>query len=106
MRSTASLAEARKIRLHRFLFPQNRERFPENPRRPQVGRHDDSVMHPFAIASRGYHARSPEIGEMPGNLGLALPENLDEVADADLPSVYEVQEPEARAIGERRKQQR
>jgi hypothetical protein len=103
LRSTASLAETRKIRLHRFLFPQNRKRFPENPRRPQVGRHDDSVVHPFAFASRSYDAHASKVREMPRNLGLALPENLDEVADAHFPSVHEVQKPQTSAIRERRK---
>lgn len=91
MRSAASLAEACKIRAHRFLIPQNREGFAENLRRAQVGGHDDSVVHPFAFASRSYDAGSAEVGEMARNLGLALPKNLDEVANTDLLPVHEVQ---------------
>ncbi len=41
---------------------------------------------------------------MPGDLGLALAEDLDEVADAHLPSIHEVQQPQTGAIGERRKE--
>src|SRR5208337_2168149 len=66
--------------------------------------HNDSVVHPFALAARRYHTRPAQICKVSRNLGLALPEDLDEIADAHFPSVHEVQQSQASAIAERRKQ--
>ena len=41
---------------------------------------------------------------MPRYLGLALLQNLDEVADADLSAVHQVEQPETRAVGQSGKQ--
>ena len=104
-RYTASLAEPRKIRLHRFLFPDNGDRLAKDPGCTVMGRHYDPVVHPFALAPRRHHARPPQIRKMPGDLRLALSQDLNEVADADLPSVHQVQQPQPGAIGERREKQ-
>src|SRR5579862_7087055 len=62
-------------------------------------------MHPFALASRRHNSRPSEISKVPRNLGLALSEYLNEVADANLPSVHEVQQPQTGAICQRGEQQ-
>jgi len=41
---------------------------------------------------------------MPGYLGLALLEDLDEVADADLAAVHEIEQAEAGVVGQRREE--
>src|SRR5579859_1950654 len=62
-------------------------------------------MHPFALTARCDDSHAAQIRKMPGNLGLALAEYLDEVADTDFPSIHEVEEPQAGAVGERGKEQ-
>ena len=58
-------------------------------------------MHPLPFPACGDDPSTAEVGEVPGNLRLALAENLDEVADADLAAVHQVEEAQARAVGQR-----
>jgi hypothetical protein len=57
-------------------------------------------MHPLALASRGNNAGTSQIGQVTRNLGLALPENLDKVANAHFSAAHQVQQPESGAIRE------
>lgn len=50
--------------------------------------------------------RAPQVSQVARNLGLALAQNLNEIADAHLPAVHQVQQPEPGAVTERGKQQR
>jgi len=67
-------------------------------------RHNNSVVHPLAFPAGSNHAGATQVGKVARNLGLALGENLNEIADAHLSSVHEVEEPEPGAVGECRKQ--
>lgn len=103
-RSAARSAESRQISLQVFLFPERRQRFPQNLRSARVRGDNDPVVHPFALAPRSYHTRPTEISEVPRDLRLALPENFDEIADADLATVHQIQQTKPRAIRKRREQ--
>lgn len=98
LRNTAGAVEARAVGLHGFFSAQNGQRFPENLRGPRIARKDDSVVHPFAIATGADDASPPEVGQVARNLGLAPAEDFDEVADADLATVHQVEEPETGGV--------
>jgi SAM-dependent methyltransferase len=57
-------------------------------------------MHPFSVTPGFNDSRTAEIGEMPGNLGLPLFQNLDEVADADLLVSHQVEQAEACVVSQ------
>ena len=57
-------------------------------------------MHPLAITSSLNNPCPAEIGQVPGNLGLPLPQNLDEVADANLPFSHQVEKAESSVVAE------
>ena len=66
----------------------------------------NAVVHPLPFSSRADDSGVAKIGEMPGYLWLALLQYLHKVADADLPAIHQVEQPEARAIGQSGKQGR
>jgi len=68
-----------------------------------IGRRTDAVMHPFALAPRGNDAGFAQVGEMAGDLGLALTEDLDKVADADLAPGHQVEQAQASLVSQSRK---
>jgi len=105
-RGAAGFAEARQVCLHRLLFPDNRESFAQDAGCSRMRRDNDFVVHPLTLPSRSHDAGPPQIRQMPRNLGLALSEDLDEIADANLPPIHQIEQPQAGAIGEGRKQQR
>ena len=70
-----------------------------------VGGRVDAVVHPFAVAAGGDDAGFAQVGEVAGDLGLGLPEDFDEVADADFAAVHEVEEAQAGGVGERGEEQ-
>lgn len=57
-------------------------------------------MHPLPFSARGDDSGPAQVGEVPRDLGLALTEDLDEVADADFAAIHEVEQAQTRAIGE------
>ena len=57
-------------------------------------------MHPLSLAAGADDARPAKISKMARNLRLALPEHLDQVADAKLSPGQQVKKTEARSIGE------
>jgi len=65
-----------------------------------VGGHDDAVVHPRALAAGGDDAGAAEVGEVAGDFGLVLIEDVDEVADADFLIADEVEEAEAGGVAE------
>ena len=87
------------ICLHSLVLSQNGERFSQNFRSSGVAGHDDLVLHPFALAPGGDNPRSPQIRQMARDFGLTLPENFNEVADANFSTVHQVQEPQPGAVG-------
>ena len=61
-------------------------------------------MHPFPVAARVYQAGVAQVGQVARNLGLALPENFNKIADADFAAVHEIEQAETGAVGERSKE--
>jgi hypothetical protein len=57
-------------------------------------------MHPLAVAPRLNDPGAAQIGQVPGNLRLALLQNLHKVADANLLLSHEVKEAESRGVAE------
>jgi hypothetical protein len=53
--------------------------------------------------ARGYHAGLAQVSQMPRDFGLALPKNLDKVADADLAASHQVQQAQAGSVSQGRK---
>lgn len=106
LRRTACFVQSAEIRLHCSIFPEDCERFFQELRCTGIQGNHNPVVHPFPFTPSGNDACTTQISEMPGNLGLALPENLDEVADADLSAIHEVQQPKPGAVRQRSKQQR
>lgn len=60
----------------------------------------DAVVHPLALAAGVDEAGGAEVGEVAGDFGLRLAEDLDEVADAELLVAQEVEEAEAGGVAE------
>lgn len=69
-----------------------------------ISRMENAVVHPLALAAGADDAGVAQIGEVAGDLGLALAEDLDELADADFAVVHEVEQAEASAVGEGREE--
>ena len=61
-------------------------------------------MHPLPLTPRSDNAGAAKIRQMPGDLGLALSQDLDEVTDANLPPIHQVQKAQPRAVGKSREQ--
>jgi hypothetical protein len=102
----ASPAKTRKICLHRFLIAEDGESFTKNPGRAVVAGHNDPIVHPFALAARGHYAGTAQVRKVARDFGLALPEYLNEITDADLALAYQVEQAQAGAVRERGKQER
>ena len=62
-------------------------------------------MNPLSLAPGIDNAGPPQISEMTRDFGLALSEDFNEIADANLPAIHQVQKPQPRAIRERREQE-
>ena len=78
----------------------------ENRRRARIGGQLKAVMHPCSIAARADDAGPAQIGQVPGDLGLALPENPDKITDAYLAVVHEIDQAEASTVGQGGKESR
>jgi len=61
-------------------------------------------MHPFALPARTHNTSIPQVSEVPGYLRLTLLQNFHEIADTDLSTIHEIEQPQARWVGESGKQ--
>jgi hypothetical protein len=86
----AGSVESRKVGLHRLIFTEHRDRFDEDARGARMLRRNDAVVHPFPFAASSDDARTSQIGQVPRNLGLALPKDLHEITDAHFLAVHQV----------------
>ncbi len=68
-------------------------------------RGNETVVHPPSLSSRGHDARPAEVRQVAGNLRLAGPEDLHEVANANFLVGNEVEQAKPRAIGQGAKEQ-
>ena len=57
-------------------------------------------MHPLALATSRDDAGVPQIGQMPGDLWLALSQDFDKVADANLAAGHQVQKAQPGVVGQ------
>jgi hypothetical protein len=92
--------EALEILLHGFVLTQGVDGGFEDGGGVRLGRHDEAIVHPFAVTAGGDHSRAAQVGEMTRNFGLRGIEDLHEVADADFLASYEIDEAEARGVGQ------
>ena len=61
-------------------------------------------MHPFALAPGGHNACLAEVGEVAGDLGLALAQYLNQIADAEFVACHQIEEAQACGVSQRGKQ--
>jgi len=59
-----------------------------------------TVVSELKLACRPDESHSPEVGEMPRNRGLREAEDVDDIANAELPRDEQAQDSDARRIGE------
>jgi hypothetical protein len=101
LRLTAGLAQPGEVGLHVAVCFEGLEGCVEDRGCSWVVRSLDAVVHPLAFASRLHYSGAAQVGEVPGDLRLALLQDLDEVTDTDLAAVHEIQQSEACRVGER-----
>lgn len=89
------------VRLHPPVFSDHGQRLAKDLGSAATGGHDNPIVDPLSFASRGNNAGTSQVCQVTRNFGLALPENLDKVANAHLSSIHQVQQPEPGAIRER-----
>lgn len=58
-------------------------------------------MHPLSFAARSDDAGPAEVGQVAGDLGLALLEDFDEIANADLSAMHQVEQAKPGGVGQR-----
>jgi hypothetical protein len=97
----AGLGQARSIRLHRPIFLEPVQRLAKNLRGSDMGRHDDSIMHPLSFPPCRYDPRAPQVGQMPGNLRLGAAEYLHEIADANFLFPHQIEKPKPCVVSQR-----
>jgi len=67
----------------------------------RVPRSGERVEAPEPLLTHFHEPRSPEVSKVARGLRLRDPENVHDVADAELPTEEEVEDPDPRAIGTR-----
>jgi len=103
--ATAGFGQTRPVRLHGCIFLQPRQRLAQYLCGSCIWRHRDAIVHPLAVAARLNHSGTAQIGQMPGDFGLALLQNLNKIADADLPVSHQVEQAEPRIVSQRLKKE-
>ena len=102
---TARFVEACQVGLHRLIFSEHSQRFPQNFCSACIHGYHDLVVHPLPLTPCGDHFGTSQIGQVARNLRLTLAENLDKITNAHLPAIHQVQQPEPSAIGQRSEQE-
>ena len=103
-RRATHLAQAFFIAPHLGIFGKKRLHLLEQPRDGPSFRFRDPVMNPLPFPPRSHQARPAQEGQMPGDFRLADSEDFDQITDANLPPIHQVEQPEPRAIGEKPEQ--
>lgn len=93
----------RPVGVHRFASAQRCEHLSQYRSRGRVRGRAEAIVHPLALAARSHQAGPAQIGQMAGDLGLGLAQDLDQMADADLLAVNQVEQAQAGGVGQRRK---
>jgi len=100
-RRAADCFESRAIVFHRRIVCEARAHLPENVGGMRVGRFHQAIVNPLAVASRLHDARPAQVGEMTRNFWLIQLQNFDEEADTNLVVSDQINQTQARVIGER-----
>lgn len=79
-------------------------RFAENSGGDFVGWRKKAVVHPFPLAARGDDSGAAQVSQVARNFRLAQAQNFDEIANADFAIRHEIEQAEARGVGERAKE--
>ena len=86
--------------MHRAIFFQPCKRLAQNLDGTNVWWHNDPIMHPLAVAPGLNDSGPAEIRQVPGYFRLPLPQNLDEVADANLLFSHQVEQAKSSVVAE------
>jgi len=87
--------------LHQLVAVERGQHGGEDGTGRSIGGRADAVVHPFAFAAGGDDAGLAQEGKVPGDFGLALAQDCDQVADADLATGDEVEQAEPRGVSKR-----
>jgi hypothetical protein len=101
LRSAADFHQSRLIALHFGVFRKPAPHFSHHFGCSLVGRIDEAIMHPFAVAPRFDYSGPPQKREMARNLGLTRSQSLNQKADAYLAFAHQVDQTKPRAVGKR-----
>ena len=85
---------------HLRLLPQVRQGFLQNRCRSRILRCHHAVVHPASLAPRRYDFGPAQISQVARNFRLADAEDFHEIADADFPVRGQIEQAEARGIGQ------
>src|SRR6266568_843354 len=88
------------VELHRFFFFQCSEGLAQDLCRACMGRHGDAIVHPFALAARGYDACTAEIGEVARDFWLRAGQDFNEIAHTYLLIAHEVEQAETGLVAQ------
>jgi hypothetical protein len=101
-RRTVGADEFGSLGLHLFITFKRNQYGAEHGGDGGVGWHVDAVVHPLSLAPRRNNAHVSQVSQMAGYFGLALAQDFDKVADADLMADHQVQKAQTGCIGQRR----
>ena len=88
------------VTLHLRIVCQSRAQFAEDSGDVGVGWLSETIVSPFAIATRGDESGAAEIRKVPRNFWLISPENFNARTDAQLIVAQQVNEPQASVISQ------
>lgn len=91
---------------HLFVVAERLKNRGEQRGRRWIGGRADAVVHPFAFASGGNDASLAQVREVARDLGLALAENLDKIADTDLAASHQVEQAQTSGVSQGGKESR
>ena len=106
LRLATGTVEAGQVGLHLGVVLERKQSGVENRSRARISGLLNAVVHPCSIAARADDAGPAQIGQVPGDLGLALPENPNKITDAHLAIMHEIDQAEASTVGQGGKESR
>ena len=99
-RTATCLRQPGTISLHSAFCSEPRKRLLKDLRRTYIGGHHYPIVHPLSFPAGCYDSGAPQVGKMPGYLGLRLIQNLNEITDADLLIPHQIQQSKPRIVAE------
>ncbi len=99
-RITTCLRQPGAISLHGAFISEPRKSLLKNLCGSYIWRHHDPIVHPLSLPASSYNPSTTQVGQVPGNFGLRLIQNLNEITDAELLISHEVQETQPGIVAE------